>query len=175
MKNKNLNLALSLLTICLISIWYGLHNSLVFKIEFYLGFSLLIFTNFVFLKFKNYANSLFGIILILGLFNIIHFTPFLVGFSFAYLKIQLLSFIFLIFFYVLNRKIISKKIDGFRTTSETDLRIRKKNEIEFFKNQFRNLSETEINKKLKEDLVPEAIEALAFLKNNLTTKDAKSK
>ena len=65
------------------------------------------------------------------------------------------------------------KIINFNKLSESDKFKSKKNEIEFFKNQFQNLSETEIDKKLKEDLVPEAIEALKILKTNLTAKSTK--
>jgi hypothetical protein len=173
MKNKNLILSLNLLLISLISIVFGLYYKWIFEIRFYLGLSLLLFSILAFLKFKRFSNYLFGIVLLLGLIDIIHFTPFSFGISFFQIGIQLIPFLFIVIFCVLNLQKINSKLNEFKSTSDSNNL--KKNEIEFFKNQFKKLSETEIDKKLKEDLVPEAIEALIFLKNNLCKKDPKLK
>lgn len=171
MKNKNLILALSLLMISLISFGIGVYLNWSFKTEFYLGCFLLLTSIFVFLKFKNNANSLFGIVLILGLLNIIHFTPYSVGISFTLFKIDVISLLFLIIYYSLNSKKINSKVLTFIASSKTDVERQKNNKIDFFKNQFKHLSESEINTKLNENLVSEAIEALLFLKEKKTDND----
>ncbi|WP_188361476.1 hypothetical protein [Flavobacterium orientale] len=122
---------------------------------------------------KGIANYVFGFVLLLGLFDLIHFVPFSIGINFSIFKIHLIPFIFLLIFYLLNRQNINEKIRNFNEPSASEELSHKNSQIEFFKIKFQNLSETEIDQKLKEDLVPEAMEALKILKNNLTAKNTK--
>jgi len=73
----------------------------------------------------------------------------------------------------LNRQNINEKIRNLNEPSDSAEFNRKNSQIEFFKIKFQNLSEAEIDKKLKEDLTTEAIEALKILKNNLTANNTK--
>lgn len=173
MKNENLILAISLLFVSLISLIYGLFNKLIFEIRLYIGLSLLCFCIFSFFKIKSIARYLLGALLILSLFDLIHFTPFSIGLNFLFLKIYLIPFLFTLIFYFLNRHKINEKISNFNKVFYSDKLKHKNDTIEFFKIQFQNLSETEIEKKLKEDLVPEAKEALMILKDNLNAKKKK--
>jgi hypothetical protein len=173
MKNRNLILASILLIITLISLLLGFYYQWHFEIRFYLGLFALVFTILAYFKIKGIANYLFGFILVLGLFDLIHFVPFSIGINFSILKIHLIPFVFLMIFYLLNRQNINEKIRNFNEPSDSEELSRENSQIEFFKIKFQNLSETEIDKKLKEDLVPEAIEALKILKDNLTAKNTK--
>ena len=173
MKNRNLILASILLIITLISLLLGFYYQWNFEIRFYIGLFLLIFTILNYLKLKRFANYLFGTLLLFGLFDLIHFIPFSIGINFSIFKIHLIPFIFLLIFYLLNRQNINEKIRNFNEPSDSEEFSRKSSQIEFFKSKFQNLSETEINQKLKEDLVPEAVETLKILKENLTTKNTK--
>lgn len=173
MKNRNLILASILLIITLISLLLGFYFQWNFEIRFYIGLFLLIFTILAYLKIKGAANYMFGIILMLGLFDLIHFVPFSIGINFFQLKINLIPIVFFLIFCLLNRQKINEKIRNLNELSDSEEFNRKNNQIDFFKNKFQNLSETEIDQKLKEDLVPEAIEALKILKNNLNAKKKK--
>lgn len=173
MKNKNLILALILLIISLISLVLGFYYQWHFEIRFYIGLSALVFTILAYLRIKGVANYLFGIVLLIGLLDLIHFVPFSIGFNFSIFKIHLIPFIFLLIFYLLNRQNINEKIRNFNEPSASEEFSRKSSQIKFFKSKFQNLSETEINQKLKEDFVPEAVEALKILKENLTAKNTK--
>lgn len=173
MKNKSFILVLSLLMISLISLVLGFYNQWHFEIRFYIGLFALVFTVLACLRIKGIANYLFGIVLLLGLFDLIHFVSFSIGINFFQLKINLIPIVFLLIFYLLNRQNINKKIRNLNEPSDSEEFNRKNNQIEFFKNQFQKFSETEIDKKLNEDLVPEAIEALKILKENLTAKNTK--
>jgi len=173
MKNKNFILVLSLLMISLISLVLGFYNQWHFEIRFYIGLSALVFTILAYLRIKGIANYLFGIVLLLGLLDLIHFVPFSIGINFFQLKINLIPIVFFLIFCLLNRQKINEKIRNFNEPSDSEEFNRKSSQIEFFKIKFQNLSETEINQKLKEDLVLEAVEALKMLKENLTTKNTK--
>ena len=173
MKNRNLILASILLIITLISLLLGFYFQWNFEIRFYIGLFLLIFTILAYLKIKGAANYMFGIILMLGLFDLIHLVPFSIGINFFQLKINLIPIVFFLIFCLLNRQKINEKIRNLNELSDSEEFNRKNNQIDFFKNKFQNLSETEIDQKLKEDLVPEAIEALKILKNKLTEKKTK--
>ncbi len=173
MKNKNLILALILLIISLISLVLGFYYQWHFEIRFYIGLSALVFTILAYLRIKRIANYLFGIVLLLGLLDLFHFVPFSIGINFFQLKINLIPIVFFLIFCLLNRQKINEKIRNFNEPSDSEEFNRKSSQIEFFKIKFQNLSETEIDQKLKEDLVPEAMEALKILRGNSTAKNTK--
>lgn len=158
--------------ICIISLVLGFYNHWHFEIRFYIGMLIVVFTILSYLKRKRIANYLFGTALLIGLFDLIHFVPFSIGINLSVFKIHLIPFFFLMLFYLLNIENINEKIRNFNALSNSEELNRRNNQIEFFKNQFQNFSETEIDKKLKEDLVPDAIEALKILKENLTGKNS---
>ncbi|MGQ1786775.1 hypothetical protein [Saccharicrinis sp. GN24d3] len=136
----------------------------------YFGFvGLVVVSTFSYLKPTKSFEALL-VLLLLGLFNLLSFAYFInmvmtFGISiFVTPGIQLISLVFLIVLVAKRRnktRLFYLKIFGL---TEEDKEQSRKSSQNFFKRKFENLTDIEIENRLQEDLVPEAIEALVEIK-----------
>lgn len=110
------------------------------------------------------------ILLLLGLFNLLsfaYFFNFVMTFNFSKSvtpEIQLISLVLLTFLVVKKRKEVSRLYRDTFLQTEEDKEKAKQRAQNRFKTKFEQLSDREIETKLKQDLVPEAISALNEIK-----------
>jgi len=159
-KHKNLYLVILLSIVAVASLIAGIVLKWVFNYQLFMGLSLLVYSHIAyFLKIKKFKTC-FGITLIAGIFNIIQFTPYTIGFQFIFLKFQVIPTLFFIVFVSLNRSQVMDMIqDQFTATADE----KEKNSLakyESFKKGFISLSDKEIENRLNKVLVPEARKAL---------------
>ena len=128
--------------------------------SFFIGLISIIICFIVFYKFKKYSKKVFGIALILGTFSIILFTPFQMGFSIGFIKIQVISFLFLAAFIFINRTRIIDLMQNSSNKTQEEIELESKSKQDRFKRDFENLSDIEINNRLKYNLTHEARKAL---------------
>lgn len=162
--NKNLYLLVLLSLVSMISIVDGLMSKTVFNFSFWIGIVFLIIGLILYYQKSNYFKSFFGIILILGISKLIQFVPFQLTVSFGLLPFEVIPTLFFLLFIFLNRSRVLDIIQDWFTTSDE---YKEKNSIskyESFKKDFQNLSDTEIENRLNQVLVPEARKALMEIK-----------
>ena len=130
--------------------------------KFYLGVILLSINTFLYFKKRNLFTLVFIITLLLGVINLVSFSWVYLSLEVIHIKVQIIPFIILlIFFYILREDLIA-----YYRTPENEKQRNFENLKNRFKNNFENLSDKEINSKLNENLVPEAIEALKEIKSS---------
>ncbi len=161
---------LTIWLLCIVTYVLALLNNFILQISNYLGLlGLIVVTIISYYKTELTTKSLF-ILLILGLFNIFSFIYFIdFAFVFRFLSIvspgiQGYSLILLIILLYNKREKLSNIYDKkFGQTSE-EIDKEKLNSKNNFKQKFSQLTNEEIEKKLQQDLLPEAILALNELK-----------
>jgi hypothetical protein len=162
--NKNINLLVLLSTVSIISIIVGLVSNWGFSYNLWIGLSLLGICHIsYFLNFQRF-KSFFGIILILGVFNIIQFVPFGFRINFIFIPFEVLPIFFLLLFIYLNRSRVMDLIQNWFTTSDEEKEKSSDSKYASFKKDFQNLSDKEIENRLNQVLVPEARKALIEIK-----------
>jgi hypothetical protein len=167
--NKNLSLLIFLSTVSIISIFVGLASNWAFGYKLYIGLSLL-GSCFVlyFLNLQRF-KSFFGILLILGVFNIIQFVPFGFGIYFILFPFEVLPTFFLLLFIYINKSQVLDLIQDWFTTSEEEKIKSSNSKYESFKNDFQKLSDSEIENRLNQNIVSEARKALMEIKEERNT------
>lgn len=164
-KNKNLILLILLSLVSIISIIVGLASNWVFSYNLWIGLCLLtICFIFYYQKHKKF-KCFFGIILILGVFNIIQFVPFGFRINFILIPFEVLPTFFLLIFIFLNKNRVIDLIQDWFTTSDEEKEKRSLSKYASFKKDFQNLSDKEIENRLNQVLVPEARKALIEIKD----------
>ena len=162
MKNRYLLFLVVLVSIA--SLIDGFIENLVFSYAFYSGLGFLgICCILLFLNHKLF-KTLFGIVLILGIFNIIQFTPFAVTIQVSFIKFEVIPTLFFLVFLFFNRSRVLDLIQDWISTSDEDKLESSSRKSKMFKEQFRNLSDQEIENRLHQNLVPEARNALMEIK-----------
>lgn len=162
--NKNINLLVLLSTVSIISIIVGLISNWGFSYNLWIGLSLLgICLVSYYLNFQRF-KSFFGIILILGVFNIIQFVPFGFGIQLIFIKFEVVPTVFSLLFIYLNRNRVMDFIQDWLTTSDEEKEKSSDSKYESFKKDFQSLSDKEIENRLNQVLVPEARKALIEIK-----------
>lgn len=138
------------------SIFQYFTTNYIFTYRQYIGISLLLICTILFFLNKTIYKYLLGLVLIAGMISIIGFTPAITTIYGFGLEFQLQPFlVFMIYLYVYKNdlKRIFEKTDNESIQNENALKER-------FKNKFEKLSDKEIENKLSQKLVPEAIQAL---------------
>lgn len=148
-----------------ISIIQILTGNYIFGVKQYIGLSLLLICTILFFVNRKFYKYLLFLTIITGVIGLIAFSSTIVTFGIGLIEIQLIPFVALvIYFFVFKSKIISMLNNP---KSEKEKENDFENSKNRFKRKFKNLSESEIKLRLNENLVPEAIEALEELKNEL--------
>lgn len=164
MKNKNLILLALLLNVSFISIIARLVLSWTLNYNLWIGLSLLVICLIsYFLNIRNF-KSFFGIILILGVFNVIQFVSFQFTIQFIFIKFEVIPTIFFLLFLFLNKSRVMDLIQDWFTTSDEEKEKSSQSKYKSFKREFQNLSDQEIENRLNQVLVPEAKKALIEIK-----------
>lgn len=143
------------------SVFQVVFTQYIFTFRQYLGlFFLFVVTILFFINRKVYQIFLLFILLI-GTIGLISFSTYIITFGFSIFQIQLIPFLTLILYmYIYN--VNFKK---YFVISEDDKKENSQKLREKFKKKFSRLSDKEIEMKLEEDLISEAIEALKSIKN----------
>jgi signal transduction histidine kinase len=162
--NTNLYLLVVLSIVSIISIIMGLISKWVFSYPFWIGLSLLLICFILYYQKSKYFKSYFGIILILGIFKLIQFVSFKLTVRFGLLPFEVIPTLFFLLFIFLNRSRVLDIIQDWFTTSDKDKEKSSISKYESFKKDFQNLSDTEIEYRLNQVLVPEAKKALVEIK-----------
>ena len=168
--SKEIYLLGALTLISLISIVVGIFFNSVFSSPFYIGITLLLICFALFFWNIKYHRYFFGLSLILGTFSLIFFVPFQAGFKFSMLKtqivdIQFIPAIFLILFAYKYRSRILDIIQNSASKTEEEKRNDTQSKIEKFRKDFMDLSDTEIENRLKYNLTSEARKVLLEIRS----------
>ena len=142
----------------------------IFTIKEYMGiFFLLVVTISFFIERKIYQKILL-FVLLLGMFGLISFSTYIITFGFLFIHVYLIPFFILILYmYIYNKDLKKYFTISENEKKESSLRLEKK-----FKRKFSKLSDEEIEIKLEENLIPEAIKALKNIKNARANKEKQS-
>lgn len=162
--NKNFYLLVLLSIVSILSIIIGLISKWVFSYPFWIGLSLLVICFILYYQKLNKFKSYFGIILILGIFKLIQFVPFRLTVGLGVLPFEVIPTLFFLLFIFLNRSRVLDIIQDWFTTSDEEKEKNSISKYESFKKDFQNLSDTEIEYRLNQVLVPEARKALIEIK-----------
>ncbi len=165
--NKNfkpLYPALILDLIVVISWFQILISDFILSYKLFIGGIIIFFTTVIFFINRSAYKILLLIVLLIAVTGIISFSNYNIIMGFGYIEIRLIPFFMLIFYlfvYQINIKelLIASDFDKNKNASLKEKFIKK----------FNNLSDEEIELKLKENLIPEAIEALKFIQNKRKT------
>lgn len=161
---KELNLIGVLIITSIISLIIGYSNHYDFSYNLYIGIVSLLISFSLFFWDKRYYQYVFGLSLLFGTFGVIFFFPLQVGIKFFELKIQVIPAIFLFFFAYKHRSRILNLIQNHNTKTEAEKKDEMHSRTERFKADFKNLSDMEIESRLKYDLTVEARKALLEIK-----------
>lgn len=167
--NQNFKLLCFLSALSILFLIYGYIDKWHFYYPYYLGLITLLANFISFIWIKKYSKYIMGLTLLFGTFGIINFFPFEMGMVVFGITIHIIQFIFLLVFSYLNRH----KLLDFLSSSNNEIEDdkletinRKKN---IYKNEFLNLSDSELKNKLNQPLTSEAKEVInEILKNRKT-------
>lgn len=131
----------------------------------YIGLTLLLISGILFFINRKIYKYVFGITLIIGTFNLIAFSTYIIGINLIFIPIQIIPFIILILYSTIYRKQLIELY--FRITQKDEKEEQEYFNIkkERFKRKFEDLNDGEIENKLNQDLVPEAKKALNEIKS----------
>jgi hypothetical protein len=162
---KNINTEFIIILLLWLSILLSLYFNYKFDAYFIFGILGLSFATITYKKFNDLS---FGILLFTVLFSTINIVKFSVAFGINIGFLNLPSLIvFIILFFKKRNKIFELNQKWFGT-DQNELENRKQNKVEYFKREFKSLSETELDLKLRNlDLVSEAKLAILQLKNEI--------
>ena len=152
-------------------LWLSIISSLYlnYKFDIFLMFGIigLAIVTITYKKYYEISLSIFVIILILSSFNFIKFNL-AFGLNFGIVSIPN-SVLLIVLIYKRRNEILDLKGKWF-FESEEEIEIKKNRKIEFFKNQFKNLSEDELKSKLSEEKIIEEAKKAAIELINLKSK-----
>lgn len=168
--NYNFYTLVLLATVSIVSIITGLASKLALSYPFWIGLSLLIICFILQYQKSIKFNSFFGIILILGIFNLIQFVPFRFAIQLGLIKFEIIPTLFFLIFIYLNKSRVLDLIQDWFTTSDEEKEKNSISKYESFKKNFQDLSDTEIENRLNDVLVPEARKALMEIKEERSLK-----
>jgi fatty acid desaturase len=142
------------------SVFQVLTTNYIFTYKQYIGLSLVLICTVLFFINRKAYKYLTALTLITGLIGLIAFSISIITFSISFIQVQLIPLVVLLIYMYIFRFEIRQLFE--KTEAE------KQNNTENLKNKFRQnfrkLSNTEIENKLNKNLVPEAIEALKEIK-----------
>ena len=153
-----------LTTIGIYSIIEVITTDYLFGIQQHVGLTLLSVSLILFFTNRRIYKYIFGITLLISLINLIGFTTWITTINFFGLSIQILILPIVLIFASIYKEEIIPKVHNLVGNSEKQLEIKSNSQISGFKRRFKKLSDREIESKLNENLVPEAIEALKQIK-----------
>lgn len=152
-------------------LWLSIISSLYlnYKFDIFLIFGIigLAIVTITYKKYYEISLSIFVIILILSSFNFIKFNL-AFGLNFGIVSIPN-SVLLIVLIYKRRNEILDLKEKWF-SESEEEIEMQKNRKIEFFKNQFKNLSEDELKSKLSEEKIIEEAKKAAIELINLKSK-----
>ncbi len=143
------------------SIFQVITTNYIFTYKQYIGLSLLLVCTVLFFINRKVYKYLIALTLVGGLTGLIAFSITLITFQISIIQIQLIPFIvLLIYMYIFRFEIrqLFKKTEAEKQNNGENLKNK-------FRHNFKKLSDAEIDRKLSENLVPEAIQALEEIKS----------
>jgi len=161
---RNLYLLITLSITSIVFLIMGYCEKLVFNYKLYTGLSFIVLCYILYFISSKYLNYALGLILFLGILNLISFVPFSIVFSIGYIKFELIPLFFLIVFIYNNKSRILDIILSFNSNTEEEKINESQLKFEKFKKEFKNLSNNELENRLTYDLTPEAKKALLEIK-----------
>nr|WP_314866034.1 hypothetical protein [uncultured Flavobacterium sp.] len=161
---RNLYLLITMSITSIIFLILGFSEKLVFNYKLYTGLSFIILCYFLCFISRKYLNYTLGLILFLGVLNLISFVPFSIVFSIGFIKFELIPLFFLVLFIYNNKSRILDLIISFNSSTEEEKLNESQSKFEKFKIEFKNLSDNELENRLTYDLTPEAKKALLEIK-----------
>jgi predicted membrane protein len=150
-----------------LSIISSLYLNYKFDIFFIFGIIGLAIVTITYKKYYEISLSIFVIILILSCFNFIKFSL-AFGLNFGIVSIPN-SVLLTVLIYKRRNEILELKEKWF-SENEEEIEMQKNRRIEFFKNQFKNLSEAELKRKLSDEKIIEEAKNEAIELLNLKSK-----
>lgn len=141
----------------IVSIIQVLTTNYVFTYRQYIGLSLLLICTLLFFKNRKIYKYLTAMTLIVGLTNIIGFSTSIITVGISIIQVQLIPLIVLFIYVYIFQTEIKKLIEKPESEQSNNINDKLK---ERFKQKFEKLSDKEIESRLNQNLVPEAISAL---------------
>ena len=146
----------------IISIIQILTTNYTFDYRQYIGLILLVICTIIFFMNRKIYKYLIALILILGMINLVSFSTYYIRFGISIIEIQFIPFAsFLIYLYIFKKEI--RSIIKKSKHAEKESNKNSENMKNHFKHKFEKLSDKEIENRLSQNLVPEAIQALTEL------------
>ncbi|MCB0541220.1 MAG: hypothetical protein H6571_16585 [Lewinellaceae bacterium] len=167
MKKEEFIEAIPLIILTIIGIYSIIEvitSEYIFGIQQHVGLTLLGISIILFFANKRIYKYIFGITLLLGLVNLIGFTTSILTMNFFGLPIQILMIPLIAVYTWVNKEEIKPKIQNLLGNSNEQIKLESNSKINGFKRRFEKLSDNEIESKLNQNLVSEAIEALKQIK-----------
>lgn len=150
-----------------------INTDYIFGARQHVGLTLVLVSIILFFVNRRSYKYIFGISLLLGLVSLIGFTTTILTMNFLGLPIQLIILPIIAIFAWIHKEEIKPIIRGLTGRSEEQITSESKLKVKGFKRRFEKLSNEELDKRLNEKLVPEAIEALQWIKKERSEKDKK--
>ena len=141
----------------ILSIIQVITTDYIFTFREYIGLPLLLVSTIIFFLNRKIYKYLTVMILIVGLTGVISFTAARIYVGISIIEVQLIPLIVLVIFIYIFKGEIRKLIQK----TESEKQNNTENLKNHFKHKFEKLSDKEIESKLTQNLVPEAIQALA--------------
>ena len=163
MKNRDLIEFIPIGTLTIISlysIFEVITTDYIFNGQQYIGLALLGVSLILFFTNRKTYKYIFGVTILLGLFNLIGFTTSFVTMNFLFIPIQLIVIPILLIFTWINQEQIKPKVQSILGTTEEQILSESNSKISSFRKRFEKLSNEEIEIRLNQKLMPEALEAL---------------
>ena len=167
-ENKNLMKKITTEIIIIFILWLSVILSLYLNYKFdiffifgIIGLSIVTLTN---KKLTEISLTILIVILLFSSFNLIKFS---LAFSLNFGVISIPNFILLLVLLYRKRNQVLDLKEKWFAEDEEEIENQKIRKIEFFKNQFKNLSEAELNRKLSEDKLTEEAKNAAIELLNL--------
>ena len=151
-----------LLVIGIASVIQVLTTDYIFTYKQYIGLTLVAVCTALFFINRKFYKLLLGFTLSIGTLNIIGFSTAISTFGLSIVRVQLTSIVVLFVFILVFKEDLERLFT--KPESETEKQEKFDDLKEVFKRRFKSLSDQDIDEKLGQKLVPEALAALEEIK-----------
>lgn len=156
-----------------------LFTDYIFEPTAYVGLTLLAVCAVLFFLNLRWYRYAMGFVLIIGTLGLVSFSTVIMSVGIGFLQFHLIPLVVLIVFASIYNSRIPKAVHSLLGTYKTEEEIKEltRSRVDSFKRTFKDLSDSEIDRRLQTKLVPEALQALDELKkerNNTPQQPLKS-
>lgn len=143
-----------------------LFTDYIFEPTAYVGLTLLAVCVVLFFLNLRWYRYAMGFVLIIGTLGLVSFSTVIMSVGIGFLQFHLIPLVVLIVFASIYNSRIPKAVHSLLRTYKTEEEIKEltRSNVDSFKRTFKDLSDSEIDRRLQTKLVPEALQALDELK-----------